>query len=151
MDTIPLIIGKIFTIYGSSVRNQLVQCRDRYFLWYQSNALCSTDLASYLHTPYVSCVLCPTTDPRILPCLHFLWAVSANKDREVWGQAAHGVSYTCQRSIHKLEDGSNAIPKNLCLGFEVEVDGYMSKIGSDGEKSCHAWIGGDKEPAVVFL
>ena len=41
---------------------------------------------------------------------------------------------TCQRSI-TIPD---AIPQNLHFGFEVEVAGYMSKIGSGGEKSCDA-------------
>ena len=57
---------------------------------------------------------------------------------------------TCQRSITIPEGGVNAIPQNLHLGFEVEVAGYMSKIGSGGEKSCDACIDGDKGPAVVF-
>ena len=48
------------------------------------------------------------------------------------------------------EGGVNAIPQNLHLGFEVEVTGYMSKIGSGGEKSCDACIDGGKGPAVVF-
>ena len=56
---------------------------------------------------------------------------------------------TCQRSITIPEGGVNAIPQNLHLGFEVEVAGYMSKIGSDGAKSCDA-SDGDKGPAVVF-
>ena len=56
----------------------------------------------------------------------------------------------CQRSIIIPEGGVNAIPQNLHLGFEVEVAGYMSKIGSGGEKSCDACIDGDKGPAVVF-
>ena len=56
---------------------------------------------------------------------------------------------TCQRSITILEGGVNAIPQNLHLGFEVVVAGYMSKIGSGGEKSCDAGDG-DKGPAVVF-
>ena len=45
---------------------------------------------------------------------------------------------TCQRSITIPEGGVNAIPQNLHLGFEVEVAGYMTKIGSDGEKSSDA-------------
>ena len=57
---------------------------------------------------------------------------------------------TCQRSITIPEGGVNAVPQNLHLGFEVEVAGYMSKIGSDGEKSCDACIDGGKGPAVVF-
>ena len=57
---------------------------------------------------------------------------------------------TCQRSITIPEGGVNAIPQNLHLGFEVEVAGYMSKIGSGGEKSCDACIDGSKGPAVVF-
>ena len=56
---------------------------------------------------------------------------------------------TCQRIITIPKDGINAIPQNLHLGFEVEVAGYMSKIGSGGEKSCDA-CDGDKGPAVVF-
>eukprot|EP00731_Ephydatia_muelleri_P034552 Em0065g13a len=42
---------------------------------------------------------------------------------------------TCQRSITIPEGGVNAIPENLHLGFEVEVAGYMSKIGSDDMNS----------------
>ena len=56
---------------------------------------------------------------------------------------------TCQRSITIPECGVNAIPQNLHLGFEVEVAGYMSKIGSDGEKSCDACIDGCTGPAEV--
>ena len=56
---------------------------------------------------------------------------------------------TCQRSITIPEGGVNDIPQNLHLGFEVEVAGYMSEIGSGGEKSCDA-CDGDKGPAVVF-
>ena len=57
---------------------------------------------------------------------------------------------TCQRSITIPEGGVNSIPQNLHLGFEVEVAGCMSKIGSGGEKSCDACIDGGKGPAVVF-
>ena len=57
---------------------------------------------------------------------------------------------TCQRSITIPEGGVNAIPQNLHLGFEVEVAGYTSKIGSDGVKSCDACIDGSTGPAVVF-
>ena len=57
---------------------------------------------------------------------------------------------TCQRSITIPEGGVNAIPQNLHLGFVVEVAGYMSKIGSGGEKSCDTCIDGGKGPAVVF-
>ena len=57
---------------------------------------------------------------------------------------------TCQRSITIPEGGVNAIPQNLHLGFEVEVAGYMSKIGSGSEKSCDACIDGGKGPEVVF-
>ena len=57
---------------------------------------------------------------------------------------------TCQRNITIPEGGVNAIPQNLHLGFEVEVAGYMSKIGSSGENSCDACIDGGKGPAVVF-
>ena len=56
---------------------------------------------------------------------------------------------TCQRSITIPEGGVNAIPQNLHLGFEVEVAGYMSKIGRGGEKSCDT-CNGSKGPAVVF-
>ena len=57
---------------------------------------------------------------------------------------------TCQRRITIPEGGVNAIPQNLHLGFEVEVAGCISKIGSDGEKSCDACIDGSTGPAVVF-
>ena len=57
---------------------------------------------------------------------------------------------TCQRSITVPEGGVNAIPQNLHLSFEVEMAGYISKIGSDGEKSCDSCIDGSAGPAVVF-
>ena len=57
---------------------------------------------------------------------------------------------TCQRSITIPEGEVKVIPQNLHLGFEVEVAGYMSKIGSDGEKSCDVCIDGGKAPAAVF-
>ena len=57
---------------------------------------------------------------------------------------------TCQRRIVIPEGGVNTIPQNLHLGFEVEVAGYMSTIGSDSEKSCDGCIDGSTGPAVVF-
>ena len=57
---------------------------------------------------------------------------------------------TCQRSITIPEGGINSIPEKLHLGFEVEVAGYMSKIGSDDEMSCDACIDESTRPAVVF-
>ena len=57
---------------------------------------------------------------------------------------------TCQRRTTIPKGGVNSISQNLHLGFEVEVAGYMSKIGSGGEKSCDACIDGGKGPAVVF-
>ena len=52
---------------------------------------------------------------------------------------------TCQRTTTIPEGGVNNIPQNLHLGFEVEVAGYMSKIGSDGEKSCDVCIDGARD------
>ena len=45
-------------------------------------------------------------------------------------QALHEVSYLSEKYITIPESGVNVIPQNLHLGFEVEVAGYMSKIGS---------------------
>ena len=39
---------------------------------------------------------------------------------------------------------------SINLGFDVEVAGCMSKIGSDGEKSCDACIDVSTVPAVMF-
>ena len=57
---------------------------------------------------------------------------------------------TCQRSITIPEGGVNTIPRNLHLGFEVKMARCISKIGSDGEKTCDACIDGSTGPAVVF-
>ena len=57
---------------------------------------------------------------------------------------------TCQRNNTIPVDGVISIPQNLHLGFEVEVAGYMSKIGSEGERPCNFCIDGGKGPAVVF-
>eukprot|EP00731_Ephydatia_muelleri_P009029 Em0004g1367a len=88
--------------------------------------------------------------PRILPCLHSFCEQCLYKEIERSGTMQNMECPTCQRSITIPEGGINAIPQNLHLGFEVEVAGYMSKIGSEGEKSCDACIDGSMEPAVVF-
>ena len=102
--------------------------------------------------PHITCQLCskPYKEPRILPCLHSFCGQCLRKEIERSGTKQNMECPTCQRSITIPEGGVNAIPQNLHLGFEVEVAGYMSKIGSDGEKSCDACIDGSTGPAVVF-
>ena len=108
---------------------------------------------SGLFPPHTICQLCskPYTDPRILPCLHSFCGQCLHVEIERSGDKQKMECPTCQRSITIPEGGViTAIPQNLHLGFEVEVAGYMSKIGNGGEKSCDACIDGDKGPAVVF-
>eukprot|EP00731_Ephydatia_muelleri_P032774 Em0024g318a len=89
-------------------------------------------------------------EPRILPCHHSFCGQCLHTEIERSGTKQITECPTCQRSITIPEGGVNAIPQNLHLGFEVEVAGYMSKIGSDGEKSCDACTRGSTGPAVVF-
>ena len=98
------------------------------------------------------CRLCskPYREPRILPCLHSFCGQCLHTEIERSGTKQNMECSTCQRSITIPEGGVNAMPQNLHLGFEVEVAGYMSKIGSDGEKSCDACTRGSTGPAVVF-
>eukprot|EP00731_Ephydatia_muelleri_P008879 Em0004g1217a len=84
----------------------------------------------------------------VLSCLHT--SPCLNKEIDKSGTKQKLECPTCQRSITVPEGGVNIIPQNLHLGFEVEVAGYKSKIGSDGEKSCDACIDGSMGPAVVF-
>eukprot|EP00731_Ephydatia_muelleri_P032714 Em0024g258a len=100
----------------------------------------------------LTCRLCSKLyrEPRILPCLHSFCGQCLHTEIERSGTKQNMGCPTCQRSITIPEGGVNAIPQNLHLGFEVEVAGYMSKIGSDGEKSCDACIDGSTGPAVVF-
>eukprot|EP00731_Ephydatia_muelleri_P009356 Em0004g1694a len=102
--------------------------------------------------PHFTCWLCykPYKEPRILPCLHSFCGQCLHKEIERSGTKQNMECPTCQRSITIPEGGVNAIPQNLHLGFEVEVARYMSKIDSDGEKSCDACIDGSTGPAVVF-
>eukprot|EP00731_Ephydatia_muelleri_P009238 Em0004g1576a len=102
--------------------------------------------------PHITCQLCskPYKEPRILPCLHSFCGQCLHKEIERSGTKQIMECPTCQRSITIPEGGVHVIPRNLHLGFEVEVAGYMSKIGSDGEKSCDACIDGSTGPAVVF-
>ena len=101
---------------------------------------------------HITCQLCsnPYKEPRILPCLHSFCGQCLHKEIERSGTKMKIECPTCQRCITIPEGGVNAIPQNLHLGFEVEVAGYMSKIGSDGEKSCDACIDGRMGPAMVF-
>ena len=46
--------------------------------------------------------------------------------------------------------GASVLPKNLHLGFEVEIAGYMSKIVNNSEVCCDQCIDGSSGPAVVF-
>ena len=120
-----------------------------------SRAICGNSLSYRQKTkspPHTICPLCckPYRDPRILPCLHSFCAQCLHNKIERSGAKQNMECPTCQRSITIPEGGVNVIPQNLHLGFEVEVAGYMSKIGSDGEKSCDVCIDGGKGPAVVF-
>ncbi|KAL5497056.1 hypothetical protein EMCRGX_G013452 [Ephydatia muelleri] len=103
-------------------------------------------------SPHITCQLCSKhyKEPRILPCLHSFYDQCLHKEIERSGTKQNMECPTCQRSITIPEGGVNAIPQNLHLGFEVEVAGCISKIGSDGEKSCDACIDGSTGPAVVF-
>ncbi|KAL5497382.1 hypothetical protein EMCRGX_G013847 [Ephydatia muelleri] len=107
---------------------------------------CATSVHS---PPHIKCQLCCKRykEPRILPCLHSFCEQCLHKEIERSGTKQNMQCPICQRSITIPEGGVNAIPH---LGFEVEVAGYMSKIGSDGEKSCDACIEGCTGPAVVF-
>ena len=104
------------------------------------------------YSAQLTCRLCskPYREPRILPCLHSFCGQCLHTEIERSGTKQNMECPTCQRSITIPEGGVNAIPQNLHLGFEVEVAGYMSKIGSDGEKSCDACTHGSTGPAVVF-
>ena len=114
--------------------------------------LCYSYLYSAQQSLHITCQLCskPYKEPRILPCLHSFCGQCLHKEIEKSGTKQNMECPTCQRSITIPEGGVNAIPQNLHLGFEVEVAGYMSKIGSDGEKPCDACIDGSTGPAVVF-
>ena len=100
----------------------------------------------------MTCQLCSKLykEPRILPCLHSFCGQCLHNEIERSGTKQNMECPTCQRTITIPEGGVNAIPQNLHLSFEVEVAGYMSKIGSDVEKLCDACIDGSTGPAVVF-
>ncbi|KAL5497438.1 hypothetical protein EMCRGX_G013911 [Ephydatia muelleri] len=87
---------------------------------------------------HITCQLCskPYKEPRILPCLHSFCGQCLHKQIERSGTKQNMACPTCQRSITIPVGGINSIP-NLHLGFEVEVAGYMSKIGSDDENLDH--------------
>ena len=116
------------------------------FIIQSSFCSCATSVHS---PPHIKCQLCCKRykEPRILPCLHSFCEQCLHKEIERSGTKQNMQCPICQRSITIPEGGVNAIPH---LGFEVEVAGYMSKIGSDGEKSCDACIEGCTGPAVVF-
>ena len=109
-----------------------------------------TDLASSLHTPYVSCALSPTKTLGSFHVYTLFCGQCLHIEIERSGDKQKLECPTCQKIITIPEGGVTAIPQNLHLGFEVEVAGYMFNIGSGGEKSCDACIDGDKGPAVVF-
>eukprot|EP00731_Ephydatia_muelleri_P009066 Em0004g1404a len=129
--------------------NQRVDVASKRFKQDDEEYNCAT---SVHFPPHVICQLCskPYKEPRILPCLHSFCEQCLHKEIERFGTKQKMECPTCQRSITIPEGGVNAIPRNLHLDFEVEVAGYMSKIGSDGEKSCDACIDGSTGPAVVF-
>ena len=56
----------------------------------------------------------------------------------------------CERNTSIPVGGASGLPRNLHLGFEVEVAGYMSKMVNNSDVACDHCIDGDNGPAVVF-
>ena len=99
--------------------------------------MCIFIVLSYLCASHVSCILSSTQNPEFFHVTTLLvgsvfirrWRGLGDKQNMDWS------------ALSRIPlGGVIATPQNLHLGFEVEVAGYMSKIGSDGEKSCDALI-----------
>ena len=56
----------------------------------------------------------------------------------------------CERNTSIPVGGASGLPRNLHLGFEVEVAGYMSKMVNNSDVACDHCIDGGNGPAVVF-
>ena len=98
------------------------------------------------------CGVCskPYNDPRILPCLHSFCQQCLHHEIEKSGSQQVFKCPTCKRDTNIPVGGASAVHRNLHLGFEVEVAGYMSKIVSNSEVCCDHCIDGSSGSAVVF-
>ena len=98
------------------------------------------------------CSVCSKSynDPRILPCLHSFCQHCLHHEIQKSVSQQVFKCPTCERSTNIPIGGASVLPKNLHLGFEVEVAGYISKIVSNSEVCCDECIDGHNGPAVVF-
>ena len=101
---------------------------------------------------HTTCGICSKSydDPRILPCLHSFCQQCLNHEMESQGSQQVFKCPTCERSVSIPVGGANGLPRNLHLGFEVEVAGYISKIVSNSEVRCDECVDGRNGPAEVF-
>ena len=102
--------------------------------------------------PHITCGVCsrPYKDPRILPCLHSYCLQCLHHEIEKSGSQQMFQCPICERNISIPVGGASVLPRNLHLGFEVEVAGYMSKMVNNSDVACDHCIDGDNGPAVVF-
>ena len=102
--------------------------------------------------PNITCAVCskPYNDPRILPCLHSYCLQCLHHEIEKSGSQQMFQCPICERNTSIPVGGASVLPQNLHLGFEVEVAGYMSKMGNNSDVACDHCIDGDNGPAVVF-
>ena len=56
----------------------------------------------------------------------------------------------CEQNTSIPVVGASVLPQNLHLGFEVEVEGYMSKMVNNSEVCCDECMDGSNSLAVVF-
>ena len=100
---------------------------------------------------HACCGVCakPHTDPRILPCLHSFCQHCINRLIDDSGSQQMAKCPTCERNINIPMGGTNTLPQNLHLGFEVEIARYISKIVSNKE-ICDECMDENRGSAVIF-
>ena len=98
------------------------------------------------------CHLCskPFDDPRILSCLHSFCLQCLHHEIEKSGSQQMFQCPICEQNTSIPVGGASVLPQNLHLGFEVEVEGYMSKMVNNSEVCCDECMDGSNNLAVVF-
>jgi len=98
----------------------------------------------------VICELCSEsyTDPRMLPCLHSFCRKCLEKEAEKAGSQETMQCKICAKSVSLSKGGVSDFPRNLRLGFNVEIAGYQAQMTSGSDISCDNCV--ESSPAVAF-
>ena len=86
----------------------------------------------------------------MLGCLHSFCKDCLKKELEKVELQSHLKCPTCKRVFSLTAGGVDSLPKNLRLGFNVEIAEYTERMESTGDIDCDVCADSSSGPAVAF-